>query len=242
MSATIWTGQEIYAMTTDLLGEQPMPQSLFLTLIQLEQGRVEMTREWMALRKTDTSQILLPSDTYLTAKTMPTDFAFWQSEDAIILVNPQNTNNFQDDYFEIPYAQLIIYQQNTYRYACDYGNLKMYFTGNPNTQYTIYQNYVFKPDAVTLTTSWELIANFPKLNPLFSSYLAYAIVARYKGGVDYDDNNRAQAGENATVMNAIYDVMEAWDTRLQVGSLAGIERGPINDSPTFFGGRVPIYP
>lgn len=226
------TGQNMYDMVTALLQGQAMDQTLFLQLLAQEQSRVESMREWMILRKQDKSQTLSPSDNFQTVKSLPSDFFFWQTEKPVILVDPTNTNNFQDYLSEIPLSEMITYQTETYRFATDLVNNNIFFSGVASHTYTIWMNYIYKPSSITLTTTWV----FPGQ---FHTYLPYAVAAAYKGGIDFDEINRAMAPQNEKMMQQILNSMFEWDDRLQNQATIGIDRGPINEIP-WYGGRVPI--
>jgi len=149
---------------------------------------------------------------------MPSNFLFWQSDCPITLVNPNNTNDFLDSFNEVPVSKLVSYQFQSYKYAVDYPNSILYIAGTVDKTYTIYKNYIYKPDDVTETTSWAFPAQFHGL-------LAYAVAALQKGGIDFDDQNARMAGDNAATVQSIYQAMIDWDSRLQEQSLEGVDRG-----------------
>lgn len=226
------TGQQIYDACTTLNNGQNLDQTWFLNALQQEQSIVEAEREWFILKKQDTTKTLLSTDTFKTSKALPLDFNFWQEERPIVLVDPTNTNNFQDYWVEVPFSNLITYQNYAYRYAVDLLNSQMFFSGPVDRTYTIYMNYISKPAAVTLVTSWV----FPSQ---YHMYLVHAILAVWKEGGDYDDVNARQAVRNDKDAKRIMETMEKWDARLQTAALRGVERG-INMNQTWYGGRVPI--
>jgi len=53
----------------------------------------------------------------------------------------------------------------------------------------------------------------------------------HKGGIDYDEQNRQMADDNVKTRQAIFDSMVAWDNRLSMDALRGVDRGPQDDRP-----------
>ena len=231
--STPMLGSDLYTMTTQLNGGVPLDNTLFYQLLTIAQTRIEAAREWMILRKQNTSQTVTAASTFQTPYAMPTDFFFWQSEQPLILVDTTNTNNFIDWFKEIPMAKLVRYQFQTYKFAVDYLNSNLYIAGTVDRTYTMYKNYVYKPADVTVSTSWVFPAQFHGL-------LAYAVTALNKGGIDFDDQNARMAGDNKETVQSIYQAMIDWDSRLQEQSLEGVDRGPSDDRP-WVSGHVDLY-
>lgn len=227
------TGSQLYTLLGNILGGQQIDTTLFYNLITTVQANIESSREWSVLKKRDTSKSITTSSTFQTSFALPSDFFFWQSEQPIVLTDPTNTANFIQYFKEIPMAKQFQYQFQTYRFATDLANSNIYIMGTVDRTYTIQMNYIYKPSDVTSTTSWVFPAQF---HPL----LAYGVAIIQKGGIDFDDQNRAMAEHNQKTYDMIYKAMVDWDDRLQVSALSGIDRGAVDERP-WRSGAVDIF-
>jgi len=211
------TGLALKTLTTSLLGGYEMDDTLFYSLLNVHKAIREGMRDWMKLKKTDTSLTASTSDTYLTVKAMPTDFGRWQKDRPIVLYET-GTNNFLV-YTEIPLSEKFAYQSESERFYCDYSTLNVYLTGTRDRNYTIASNYLKKSATLASGVSWV----FGDLDAI----LAYDVASDYRVGIDYDDINARNAQQNMIVAQQLYKAMEMEDASLQVSSLRGVDRfGP----------------
>lgn len=226
-------GSDLYTFFQSLNLGYSIDSALFYSLLATVQAKIEVKRDWMILRKQDASESAGPSDSFTTSKTIPSDFFFWQSEDAIVLVDPTNSSTWIP-FLEVSFPKRFLYQTQSYRFFCDYANSKFYLGGIVDRTYTIYKNYVYQPDKITSTTSWVFPAKFHEM-------LAFGVAALYKLGVDFDDINKLSGEDNGKVFLEGLKTMELWDARLAQGSLEGVDRRMDNDLPGFMSSHVNLF-
>lgn len=227
------TGADLLTLFNSLNLDYQIDNGLFYSLLATVQARVEAKREWVILRKSDATQSAGAGTTFATSFTVPDDFFFWQSEDAILLVDPSNTTN-NISYLEVPFAKRFDYQSISYRFFCDYANSKLYLGGIVDRTYTIYKNYIYQPDKITATTSWVFPAKFHE-------FLAFGVAALYKLGVDFDDINKLSGDDNGRIFLEGLKNMELWDSRLAVGMLKGVDRRVGQELSGFVSGHINMY-
>ena len=223
-------GSQLQTLFTSLNLDYTIDDTLFYSLLATVQAKVEGKKEWIILRKTDTSESASGADSFTTPKTLPSDFFFWQSEDPIVLVDNTNPNTYLN-YWEVPIAKKFIYQSQSYRFFCDYANSHIYLGGTVDRTYTIYKNYIYQPDKITAGTSWVFPAKFHE-------YLAFGVAALHKLGVDFDDINKMSGDDNGKVFLEGLAQMEMWDSQLAVNMLRGVDRRVGEDLPGFISGHI----
>ena len=224
------TGKELQDLFTSINLGYTIDETLFYSLLSVVQTKIETKREWNILKKQDVSETALTSDTFMTQKSIPADFLFWQSEDPIVLVDNSNSTNFVN-YKEIPFAKRFLYQYQVYRFFCDYVNNKLYLAGNVDRTYTIYKNYIYQAPTVTSGTEWVFPAKFHTI-------LAYGVAALHKVGIDFDDINKVSGDSNAETFKQILKLMDVWDSRLTVGQMEGVDRRINDEVPGFLSGHI----
>ena len=224
------TGANLQTLFNSINLGYTIDDTLFYSLLATIQARVESKRDWIILRKTDTSESASTADNFASAKTLPSDFFFWQSEDALVLVDPVNSNNFIS-YLEVPIAKKFLYQYQGYRFFCDYANSKLYLGGVVDRTYTIYKNYIYQPDKITSATSWVFPAKFHE-------FLAFGVAALNKLGIDFDDINKLSGEDNGKVFLEGLKAMEMWDANLANNMLRGIDRRLDDEMPGFLSGHI----
>ena len=223
-------GSDIYTLTNSINLGYSIDITLFYSLLATIQMKVESKRDWIILRKTDTSESANPSDNFQTAKTLPSDFFFWQSEKSIVLVDSSSPTTYIE-YWEVPLANQFEYQTQCYRYFVDYANSHIYLGGVLDRTYTIYKNYIYQPDKITDTTSWVFPAKFHEL-------LAFGVAALNKLGIDFDDINKLSGDDNGKTFLLGLQAMEMWDAKLSTNMLRGVDRRIDDGVPGFLSGHI----
>lgn len=242
---TALTGKQLYTfasrMITNGQSDTSVDKFTFYTTLNTIKQQVEAEREWTILRKQDTSQTALPADNSvtLTAKILPTDFMQFQSEKqlAISLVGatPSQANYLYYD--QIPMGDVLIYQIQSYKFMVDYGNNLFYLMGNVNQNYTINLFYLkstpdFNISDTTFVTADSQTWAFPGFaHPL----LAYYFSAMYKAGIDYDNVNARQSGDNYKTIELIRRGLRTWDSKLQMLAQKGVDRAYEKNRPWISG-------
>ncbi len=211
------TGAELKTAAEEIYGDI-INETFFYQILNSAYHRRHRSRAWYFLLKVDQSTSAAVSDTYLTMKTLPTDF---MREKKVVLVNGSGLN--REVYFPIPFEQRISYKDASRRYYIDFLNSKFALTGNVDEAKTINLFYYHKPADIATGTSPIWPSDFHLL-------LAFDVAAIMKGGIDYDDQNARMAPENRAAAKVIDDSMIAWDQDLQLTahgeSSAGFEEDP----------------
>ena len=242
MIGTPLTGAQQYQLFSRFITNGQSDLSIdkftFYQLLNIVKNEIEQEREWSILKAIDKTKQWTPSDTFLTAKAMPADFNFWQSENQIWLVDPNDSQTYES-LPEIPMQKQLEYQEQTYRFCADYGAGNIFIMGNADRTYQIWQFYVkSSPDFNLSDTTFGTADNqtwiFPgTAHPLLAIYAA----AMHKEGIDYDSVNARQAGGNYKTIETIKRWLAKWDGRLQAGALRGVNRGQ-RDEGQFLSGHI----
>jgi hypothetical protein len=228
------TGQDMYNFYTGTITNNlDLDINAFLTLAVLAQGVIEQESDWAVLRAQNISQIASKGDNYKSAKTLASDFSRWRSERPIVLYQMGNTEQFLDNYEEVPLEYAISYQDDYARFYVDYANFQLFLCGGVDQTYIIQQNYILDNAPITAGTQW---LHFPAK---FHAIIPYYVAALFRSGIDYDENNARMAVGNDSTVQEMLSAMKRWNASLQVGSLRGLSRGRSNGYP-IYGGRVPM--
>lgn len=198
-------GQDLLDELNNLTDES-IESSLALTLFNLIKNLIEGERPWRMLVKEDSSQTITTSNTYLTAKTLPSDFLF----DIKVLIGDSDGNSYEE-YDPVSY-ELRRAHKNSPRYSINYADSEFYILDTPSEQKTIYLYYIYQTDDIALDTSPVWPAKFHKI----ISFLAAEI---YKAGVDVDEIELRGALQMSKQGALLYNSMKSWDNKLKLRSM-----------------------
>lgn len=209
-------GSELYTLCTNLLGGNALDEELFYQLINMQKNMREMSRDWMKLRKIDTSITFTSSDTYLSGKTLPARFL--------------RTYGFYDQYgnlagpfivtssgSKVPLKPLKLAEmydnRNVEGYYCiDVANGTIVRTGS--TAGTLQLPYLQGSADIAEGVAWGL----PPSDG-YGAILAYDVAVEQKGGIDWDTINASQVPFNQRKINQLEANLATWDARLQQAEL-----------------------
>lgn len=174
-----------------------------LVLINQADAIIRATRPWEILKSEDASKSRSSGDTFLTAKTLPTDFhrpyKFYVGDSQR---RPLKRIKFEDRRK---------FKDSPGFYYIDYKTGNYYIT-NGTQEGTIYNNYIYKPVAITLSTT-----------PVFPSdywpIYAYCMSKIFMGGIDNDDRSLASVPEWISDKRELWDAMVTWDAELKENDL-----------------------
>lgn len=208
------TKRELYDFTTELLDGVELNLTLFDVFLNVAQRYWEGRRLWAILRKEDASQTISASNTFETAKNLPSDFRSFYGLSPIVLVD--NYGNKQAELKEIPLQQKFDYRGRLDRFYCDYRQNQFFICGSPAQSLTIRLFYIYKPALISGDDSneWVFPADYHQI-------LGLSVAVYYKKGVDYDIVNNVQADNNAALAGQIYHQMSEWDSVLDNSMLQG---------------------
>lgn len=211
------TGQQIYDFTKELLGGREFEGGdiVFLQMLNQEKDMFERMRPWVVLRTEDSSQTATTSDTYTTAKSLPSRFiGFWGNTMNDRRISMELVNG--DDI--VPYRQIPFGMQRQYKdtpgvFYADVKNGNFYLCGSVSKTYTIYLMFLQgSADFSALTDSWTFNNGD---NNMASILLASRIAMRSKGEIDYDDINERMVKYHGMSIRETLRALRVWDDRLQ---------------------------
>jgi len=194
------TGQDIINFFQNLIDET-VNVDFALDLLANAKDLIEADRIWRMLIKEDSSQTFGSSDTYLTAKNLPSDFF----TDHKVFLGIESEDDYKE-YDPVPFEWRRKHKSSQV-YAIDYANKKIYICGDVDKTYTIYIYYVYETPAITLTTSPIWPAKFHKL-------IAFMMAELYQVGVNYDEITARQAIAHSRQGTLLYNAMVEWDSKL----------------------------
>lgn len=209
------TGTELKTFITGLNADFAIDDTLLNVLVQTAQAIIEEEREWMNLRKTNTTLTLATSNTWQTAKSLSTitDFSRFYGEFPVRLFDGGDRVEY---YRQVPFDRRLEFKDvsNTFCYDENAGNI--YFNGTVPFSGTLYINYLSTTTAIDVTSGSAVWTVFPSR---FLPLVGFYAVGVHKGGVDYDSINRQMLPSNQAVMTALKNAMEKWDNGKQVSAI-----------------------
>lgn len=197
------TGAELKTFTESLLDGQTIDKDLFYILANVARVRIEEERNWKILETDNTSQTSSPGDTFLTMKTLPTDFG------NMIKVFTVDSDNNQLEYRPCSFAERYAYKDAMMRYYIDLANGQFALTGNKSKSTTIHLIYCKTSTDIAEATSWA----FPSR---FHAILGFMVAEMHKAGVDYDQTNALQAVQHRADAKVLWESMILWDTNIRL--------------------------
>ena len=208
MASNIQTYEQIQVFFEEIIDDSLDPT---LEQILLNQGKddLESERMWKYLLKVDTTQVVNPGDTYLTKKTLPSDF-FTPLESGIYVgtdVIPYTQFPFEDQQF---------FQSISHGYFIDLNGGTYGILGQPNPGGTIWFPYqCFTPPLAPLVNGAVQAGtiNQPLFPIKFNALIAYYAAQRYFA-IDQGPKGAAWDDHWGAYFSALHDSMVRWDFRI----------------------------
>lgn len=210
------TGTELTTFITGLNGGATIDPTLLAVLCQSAQAIIEEEREWMVLRKTDSSLTVTTANTWLTAKSLAgiTDFSRFYG-------------NYPVQLFESASNRIEYYQQASFDRRLEFKDVSstFVFDENANTIYlnglvpfagTLYSTFISSSTLIDPTSAAAIWSVFPAR---FAPLIGFYAVGIFKGAVDYDTINAMMLPENRAVMTALKNALEKWDNSRQLAAI-----------------------
>lgn len=226
----IETAEELKTFCISLNGGADIDATLLENLISNGKAIFEGERDWMVLRKVDTSKTVTPSNTWQTAIDLSiiTDFSHFYGEAPIRLFDGDNRIQ---DYVIKPFDRRLEYKNVSYTAVYDENSKQLYLNGVVPYNGTLYISYVQTSDEVSFEQadlSTDIWTQFPTK---FRGILAYYAVGIHKGAVDYDDINARMLPENRAALSSLKRAIEAWDDKKQNNTLESNDPTELSDYP-----------
>lgn len=197
------TGQEIIDDAELLIGES-LDETLALSLLNRAKDLIESDRDWTFLIVEDSSKTRTPSDTYLTAKDLPTDFL----RDYKVYLGDTSNNDFHE-LENIPFYQRRRCNDIAQKYYIDWANSKIHVCGTVDKTYTIYLYYIKQTPDISLVTS-------PVWPTKFHKIISALMAELYQSGVDFDEITARQALAHNKQASILFDGMINWDANIKL--------------------------
>ena len=215
-------GTTLQTLCTSVNGDSAIEVTLLNSLVNVGKAILEGERDWMALRKTNTSLTISASTSnqWNTAISISgiTDFLRFYGDYPISIFDG---NNQQEKYRQVPFSRRLEYKDIPNTFVHDIAGKKIYLNGNVVLAGTLYINHIMDTADVDVegTTDIETNGTFP-FPSRFHPLLAFMAVQISKGSIDYDSINREMLPQHREVYNALRNAMLAYDTKLQLSEIA----------------------
>lgn len=196
------TGLELKTFTEGLI-DDTIEDTLFYQLLNVAKDNVEGSKDWMYLKKEDSSSTSNSGDTYLTMQNLASDFRK-------VLKVFVGTDSWE--HFGVPFEERIKYKDSQGKFYLDIANSQYAIIGAPASSKTIYMYYIYQTDDITSTTS-------PVFPSRFHPILGYMVAGYYTAGVDADDIYARMSPEHKLAASMLLDRMQRWDDDLQIKSV-----------------------
>lgn len=212
------TGEQLGDFITSLNGGASIDSTLLNTLIDSAKTIIESERDWMVLRKIDTSKTVTTANTWETAISLATitDFSLFYGEYPIRLFDGSNRIEY---YRQIPWDRRLEYKNVSNTFAYDDNSKNLYINGVVPFNGTIWNNYVMLTDYIDVTNSSTTI--WSQFLSRFIPILGFYAIGIHMGGVDYDTITARMAPNNLSFMNTLKNSMMTWDDKKQLSSIEG---------------------
>lgn len=192
--------QQLYDRTKRILDGEAIDETTFIEFLNICKNKREAERRWQFLLREDSSQTASAGDTYLTMKTLPSDFAL----DYRIYVGTSLI-----EYLPTPFEERRFYRDSAKRYYIDFRNSQFALTGTGESGSIYFNYFAFTSDVSALADT------FPSVWPdRFIPLLCFDVAAMFRGGVDFDDQNARMAPENRLSAQQLYQSMISWNNNL----------------------------
>lgn len=162
-------------------------------------------RAWSFLIKLDSSIQNLSSDSWQTAKTLPTDF----DQPIKLFLGAGGDNEFDP----VPYEEILMWKGSANKYSIDFSVPSLRFMG-PGNGDVAYLWYKYFPTSLIGLTALQSAAAATIVWPKrFCTILAMDMAAMHMGGFDADDTTRQQVPFINATHKRLYNSFIGWDNK-----------------------------
>lgn len=209
------TGAELRTFCINLNGGAEIDSVLLEQFVNIAKSIIEGERDWMVLRKTDTSKSITPSSAWDTAIDVSTitDFSKYYGDYPIRIFDGSEVKDYIR---QIPWESRLENKNVSGTFVYDANGKRIFINGTVANSGTLYQNYIASTADIDLESTSDIWTVFPSR---FAPMLGFYAIGVYKGAVDYDSINKEMLPANQGVMLALKNAMEKWDTDLQQSAI-----------------------
>lgn len=208
-------GTTLDTFCTGLNGDQTIDPVLLNVLLNTGKTIIESERDWMVLRKTDTSKTVTTGNTWQTVIDLSTitDFSHFYGEKPVRLFDGVNRIEY---YRLVPYDRRLQYKDVSNTACYDENSKTLYLNGTVPFVGTLWLNYIMLTtdiDVTSANTQWS------EFLPRFTPMLGFYGIGIHMGGIDYDSITARQAPVQAATMQALKNAMATWDNKKQQSAI-----------------------
>lgn len=186
-------------LTDDVLDDT----TLFI-LFNKAKNQIERRYKLAICEATDSSQTRGSGDTYLTMKSLPTD---WRETTKLYLDNTP--------YSPIPFNKRNLYRTMARRFYIDYKNAQFALTGTGGSSGTINHFYIAKTTDFGASNKTVEVITWPsEFHPL----VVYEAAGIYQGNIDPDSISRQLSAAQKIVYEDLLDALVGWDADLKLNA------------------------
>jgi hypothetical protein len=201
------TGQEMLDMLEEIT-DDTIDETIGLQMLNVAKNTIETERQLEICKVVDSTQTANPGDTYLTSKTLPSDFLVERE----LYVEGDRT-----PYIRVPFEQRQRFQGISRRWYADIKNGLFYLTGSVSSARTINLFYIMATPDIELATSPVWPSAFHPLIVMKAAEMKYPADAGERGR-SWDDKWR-QLGKD------LWRGFINWDARLKLKAMEGAREG-----------------
>ena len=185
-------------------------------------AQIRRERNWQILKKVDASKSSASGDTYLSYKTLPSDF-----DRALHRIYVGTT-----PFHQIPFEEYIIWKDSPNRFYIDLLNDRYALTGQQAAAKTITFPYIHKPLSLDTTAVASVATTTPSWWPNDLRYvLAYKMAKLYQGNIEPDEISFRMTKEQEREFEIGMEALRNWDDEIRLSALDS-SRGYDADLPT----------
>lgn len=221
------TGAELRTFIINLNGGAEIDSVLIEQFVNIAKTILEGERDWMVLRKTDTSKSITTGSLWSTAIDISTitDFSKFYGDYPIRIFDGSEGKDYIR---QVPWESRLDNKNVSGTFVYDANGKRIYINGTVATNGTLYQNYIATTEDIDLESTSSVWTTFPSR---FAPMLGFYAIGVYKGAVDYDEINKMMLPANQGVMLALKNTMEKWDTDLQQSAIESNDPSSPYDYP-----------
>lgn len=230
-------GEDLTTLCTGLNGGATIDSDLLTALVAQGRSILFNERDWVFLRRTDTTVTVSAStSSWNTSISISgiADFSRFYQDDLGYQIKLFDGNNMIEYYRQVPWSKRLEYKDVPNTFVHDFAGKKIYINGNIPFAGTLYINIIMIPTPIDLTSEIDLetAGSFPVPSRLrFADILAYYAIGVNKGAVDFDSINREMLPNNKEALVALKSSMEKWDTNLQLAEQMATD--PTGETPGY---------
>jgi hypothetical protein len=223
------SGQSLYDFITGLNGGATIDIDLLTILVNTAKAIVEEERDWMVLRKIDTSKTVTTANTWQTAIDLSTitDFSQFNVNQDGIAVKLFDGDNRIQHYFLKPFDERLEYKDSSNTCVYDENTKLLYLNGLVPFSGTLYIPYISSTPDIDLSVATDVWTVFPSR---FLPILGYYAIGIHMSGVDYDTITARMSPANVETMRVLRNAMNDWDNKKQLSAIQS------NDPSEYNGG------